>query len=76
MDDMTKAAAGGLTDLMGLAPVVTLLVLVCMGLSFMVLFLLRDARKERNQMRDAYIANTVVMTEWKEIVRNALHRKN
>jgi len=74
MEDMTKAAAGGLTNLMGLAPVVTLLVLVCMGLCFLVWALMKDARKERTLVREALTGNTEILTELKEMVRNAVHR--
>lgn len=68
------AAAGGVSDLMKISPVVTILVLVIMALGWFIRSLLSDARDERKLNRDALTNSTAVIAELKELVRGAIHR--
>jgi hypothetical protein len=71
---LTSSAANGLNDLMHIAPVVTLLVLIIMGLCWFIRSLLQDARDERKLNRDALTNSTAVIAELKELIRSAIHK--
>lgn len=74
MDDLTKAAASGVTDLMQITPMITLLILIILALLWFIRSLLIDARTERQLNRDALIGNTAILSELKELIRGAVSK--
>lgn len=74
MDEMVKVTAGGVDSLMGIAPLVTVLVLIIIVCVFFIWALLKDAREERALNREALKGNTIILTEFKEMIRGALNR--
>lgn len=64
----------GYADLLHVAPIVTLLIFIILGLCWFIKSLLQDAKCERKLNRDALMANTAVIAEFKEIIRAAIHR--
>lgn len=71
---MEQAINKGITDLLNLAPIITVLVLVILGLVFFARSLLKDAKEERTLYRETLTNNTAVMAEFKELIRNALSK--
>lgn len=71
---MDAVVSGGFTDLMKLGPVITILCLIIIALCWFIKSLLQDAKEERKLNRDALVSNTQVISEFKELIRNALHQ--
>jgi len=73
---MESTIAQGVSSLFGLAPIITVLVLIIVVLCWFIKSLLQDAKEERRLTRDALTGNTAVISEFKEMVRNALANKS
>lgn len=67
---MEQSASKGLSSLMDISPLVTVLVLVIMGLCWFIRGLLQDIRDDRKSMTDALISNTAVITTHNELLRD------
>lgn len=74
MDELTKAAADGVTSVMGVSPIVTILMLIILAMAWFIRMLLLDAKEERRVTRDALIGNTAILSELKELIRGAVSK--
>lgn len=71
---MEQVVSGGFTDLMKLAPIITLLCIIVIVMGWFIKSLLADAKEERRLNRDALINNTAVISEFKELVRGLVQK--
>lgn len=65
----------GVTSLFGIAPIVTILVLIIIALCWFIRQLLADAKTDRKMVLDVVVSNTAVISEFKEMVRGAINQK-
>lgn len=68
------AVSDGVSSLFGLAPIITILVLIIIGLCWFIKSLLQDAKEERRLNREALLGNTSVIAEFKEMIRAAINK--
>lgn len=71
---METVVAQGVSEIIKLGSVTTILSLVILCLIWFIRELLKDARAERALNRQALTNSTEVIAELKELIRNALHR--
>lgn len=74
MQGFEGAAAQGLTNLMGIAPVITVLVLVLMAMGFLLWKLLVWSREDSQKSRDALNNNTAILSALKETIDHAVRK--
>lgn len=75
MEHIVGAASEGVNSLWGIAPVVTVLVLMMFVLIYFIRALLIDAKEERNLYRGILEANTKALTSLQEVIRVAISLK-
>lgn len=69
---MEEVITKGVSSLMNLGPLVTLLLLVILGQFWIIKCFIKDAKDERTLNRDALMNNTAVISEFKELIRGAI----
>lgn len=72
--DLATTVNAGLQSLFTIAPIVTLLVLIVICQLWFIRFLLNEAKEERKLNREALNNSTAVISELKEMIRNAITR--
>lgn len=63
-----KAIGGGLSDLLHINPLTSVLIFVVIGLCLFIRSLLQDARNERQLNRDALNGSTAIISELKGMI--------
>jgi len=71
---VVKNVDDGVKELLSVSPLVTALVLGIICLMWFIKTLLKEAKEERTLNREALINNTAVISEFKELIRNALNK--
>ena len=74
--DIGNAAAKGIVSLFEINPLVTVLVLAILALLWLVRYLIQRNERQGDKMTEAFIANTAVIAELKEMIRAAISQKN
>lgn len=69
-----QAASGGLTQLMNVNPLTTLLVLIVMALCWIIRELIRDIRTERDRVTTTLINVAAVMAEQRTLITMAVQK--
>lgn len=69
-ESITGAAVTGINSLYHYGALVTLLVLVCLGLSALAAYFIRRSSYMQDEYHKSYIRMTEVMAEFKEVLRN------
>ena len=70
-----STVSSGVSSLFGIAPIVTILVLIIIILGWFIKQLLADMKADRQKMFDVVVNCTAVVAEFKEMVRGALNQK-
>lgn len=65
---LERAIGGGVSDLLQISPLTSVLIFVVMGLCWFIRSLLQDARNERQLNRDALNGSTAIISELKGMI--------
>jgi len=74
--DIGNAAAKGIVSLFEINLLVTVLVLAILALLWLVRYLIQRNERQGDKMTEAFINNTAIIAEFKEMIRAAIAQKN